>query len=109
MPPSLSTVRRAGKNRKSSWARRPAALAERVEQAQALDPVVRRLSDGVVRARMASTAARAFFTAGRSSIPWTHRATFGNFAIASAPKNIGIPRIQGKVATSATEYSEPAR
>lgn len=50
MPPSLSTVRRAGKNRKSSWVRRPAALAERVEQAHALDPVVRRLSDGVVRA-----------------------------------------------------------
>jgi nitrite reductase/ring-hydroxylating ferredoxin subunit/uncharacterized membrane protein len=30
--------------------RRPAALAERVEQAHVLDPVVRRLSDGVVRA-----------------------------------------------------------
>ena len=50
MPPSLSTARRAAKNRKSSWARKPAALAERVEQAQALDPVVRRLSDSVVRA-----------------------------------------------------------
>jgi nitrite reductase/ring-hydroxylating ferredoxin subunit/uncharacterized membrane protein len=50
VPPSLSTARRAGKNRKPSWARRPAALAERVEQAHALDPVVRRLSDGVVRA-----------------------------------------------------------
>jgi nitrite reductase/ring-hydroxylating ferredoxin subunit/uncharacterized membrane protein len=50
VPPSLSTVRRAAKNRKSSWVRRPAALAERVEQAHALDPVVRRLSDGVVRA-----------------------------------------------------------
>ncbi len=44
------TARRAVKHRKSSWARRPAALAERVEQAHALDPVVRRLSDGVVRA-----------------------------------------------------------
>ncbi|HME64413.1 MAG TPA: Rieske (2Fe-2S) protein, partial [Streptosporangiaceae bacterium] len=50
MPGSLSTVRRDGKHRKSSWARRPAALAERVEQAHALDPVVRRLSDVVVRA-----------------------------------------------------------
>ena len=50
MPPSLSTARRAAKNRKSSWARKPAALAERVEQAQTLDPVVRRLSDSVVRA-----------------------------------------------------------
>jgi nitrite reductase/ring-hydroxylating ferredoxin subunit len=50
VPPSLSTVRRDGKHRKTSWARRPAALAERVEQAHALDPVVRRLSDGVVRA-----------------------------------------------------------
>ena len=50
MPPSLSTVRRNGKHRKTSWVRRPAALAERVEQAHALDPVVGRLSDGVVRA-----------------------------------------------------------
>ena len=50
VPPSLSTVRRAGKHRKSSWVRRPAALAERVEQAHALDPVIHRLSDGVVRA-----------------------------------------------------------
>ena len=50
MPPSLSTVRRDGKHRKSSWTRRPAALAERVEQAHALDPVVSWLSDGVVRA-----------------------------------------------------------
>ena len=50
MPPSLATARQAGKHRKSSWARKPAALAERVEHAQALDPVVRRLSDGVVRA-----------------------------------------------------------
>ncbi|HJY56890.1 MAG TPA: (2Fe-2S)-binding protein, partial [Streptosporangiaceae bacterium] len=50
MPGSLSTVRRDGKHRKPSWARRPAALAERVEQAHALDPVVRALSDVVVRA-----------------------------------------------------------
>ena len=50
MPPSLSTARQAGKSRKTSWTRRPAALAEWVEQAHALDPVVRRLSDGVVRA-----------------------------------------------------------
>jgi len=50
VPPSLATARQAGKHRKSSWARKPAALAERVEHAQALDPVVRRLSDGVVRA-----------------------------------------------------------
>jgi nitrite reductase/ring-hydroxylating ferredoxin subunit/uncharacterized membrane protein len=50
VPESLSTVRRAGKNRKSSWASRPAALAERVEQAHALDPVVRALCDAVVRA-----------------------------------------------------------
>jgi len=50
VPPSVSTARPAGKNRKTSWTRRPAALAEWVEQAHALDPVVRRLSDGVVRA-----------------------------------------------------------
>ena len=50
MPPSPATARHPGKNRKPSWARRPAALAEWVEQAHALDPVVRRLSDGVVRA-----------------------------------------------------------
>jgi nitrite reductase/ring-hydroxylating ferredoxin subunit/uncharacterized membrane protein len=50
VPPSVHTARRAGKNRKPSWVRRPSALAERVEQAHALDPVVRRLSDGVVRA-----------------------------------------------------------
>jgi nitrite reductase/ring-hydroxylating ferredoxin subunit/uncharacterized membrane protein len=50
VPPSLRAARRAGNNRKSSWVRRPSALAERVEQAHALDPVVRRLSDGVVRA-----------------------------------------------------------
>jgi len=50
VPPSPATARHPGKNRKPSWARRPAALAEWVEQAHALDPVVRRLSDGVVRA-----------------------------------------------------------
>ena len=50
MPPSVAPARRAGRHRKSSWARKPAVLAERVEQAHALDPVVRRLSDGVVRA-----------------------------------------------------------
>ncbi len=50
MPAPLAPDRRAGKHRKSGWARRPAALAERVEQAHALDPVVRRLSDAVVRA-----------------------------------------------------------
>ena len=50
MPPSLSTARQAGRKRKTSWARKPAALAERVEQAHALDPVIRKLSDGVVRA-----------------------------------------------------------
>jgi nitrite reductase/ring-hydroxylating ferredoxin subunit/uncharacterized membrane protein len=48
--PSLATTRRAAKHRKSSWVRAPSALAERVEQAHLLDPVVRRLSDGVVRA-----------------------------------------------------------
>jgi len=46
---SLATARRAALNRKPGWIRRPAALAERIEQAHALDPVVRRLSDGVVR------------------------------------------------------------
>ena len=50
MPPSVAPARRAGRHRKSSWTRKPAALAERVEQAHALDPVVRRLSAGVVRA-----------------------------------------------------------
>jgi nitrite reductase/ring-hydroxylating ferredoxin subunit/uncharacterized membrane protein len=50
VPPSLSSARRATKNRKSSWVRGPSVLAERVEQAHALDPVVRKLSDGVVRA-----------------------------------------------------------
>jgi nitrite reductase/ring-hydroxylating ferredoxin subunit/uncharacterized membrane protein len=50
VPPSLSSARQAGKKRKSSWVRGPSVLAERVEQAHALDPVVRKLSDGVVRA-----------------------------------------------------------
>jgi nitrite reductase/ring-hydroxylating ferredoxin subunit/uncharacterized membrane protein len=50
VPLSLAPARRAAKNRKSSWARKPAALAERLEQAHALDPVMRRLSGGVVRA-----------------------------------------------------------
>ena len=50
MPPSPATARQVGRHRKSSWARGPATLAERVEQAHALDPVVRWLSDGVVRA-----------------------------------------------------------
>ena len=49
MRQSLATARRAVKNRKPGWIRRPAALAERVEQAHVLDPVVSRLSDGVVR------------------------------------------------------------
>jgi nitrite reductase/ring-hydroxylating ferredoxin subunit/uncharacterized membrane protein len=48
--PSLGTARRADKKRKSSWVRAPSALAERVEKAHGLDPVVRQLSDGVVRA-----------------------------------------------------------
>ena len=47
---SLASTRRAHKKPKSSWARAPAAVAERLEQAHPLDPVVRRLSDGVVRA-----------------------------------------------------------
>ncbi|MGH3149230.1 MAG: Rieske (2Fe-2S) protein [Streptosporangiaceae bacterium] len=49
MRQSLATARRAAKTRKPGWIRRPAALAERVEQAHVLDPVVSRLSDGVVR------------------------------------------------------------
>jgi nitrite reductase/ring-hydroxylating ferredoxin subunit/uncharacterized membrane protein len=47
---SFTSTRRAGKKPKFSWARAPAAAAERLEQAHALDPVVRRLSDGVVHA-----------------------------------------------------------
>ena len=50
MRPSLATARRTGAHRKPGLVRRPAALAERVEQAHVLDPVVRKLSDGVVRA-----------------------------------------------------------
>ncbi|HYB16290.1 MAG TPA: Rieske 2Fe-2S domain-containing protein [Streptosporangiaceae bacterium] len=46
----LAPARRPGTHRKPGSGRRPAALAERVEQARVLDPVVRRLSDGVVRA-----------------------------------------------------------
>jgi nitrite reductase/ring-hydroxylating ferredoxin subunit/uncharacterized membrane protein len=41
---------RAGKARKASLLSRPAALAERIERAHALDPVVRKLSGTVVRA-----------------------------------------------------------
>jgi len=48
--PSLATARRAAKHRKPGWVRRPAWMAERVEQAHVLDPIVRWLSDGVVRA-----------------------------------------------------------
>ena len=55
MRQSLVTARRAVKNRKPGWIRRPAALAERVEQAHVLDPVVSRLSDGVVRVLPAGT------------------------------------------------------
>ncbi len=50
MRPPLAPARRAGAHRKPGLGRRPAALAERVEQAHVLDPVVRRLSDTVVRA-----------------------------------------------------------
>ena len=50
MRPPLAPARRAGAHRKPGLSRRPAALAERVEQAHVLDPVVRRLSDAVVRA-----------------------------------------------------------
>jgi nitrite reductase/ring-hydroxylating ferredoxin subunit/uncharacterized membrane protein len=47
---SLIAPRRAGAHRKPGRIRGPAALAERLEQAHVLDPVIRRLSDGVVRA-----------------------------------------------------------
>ncbi len=50
MRPSLAPARRPGAHRKPGLGLRPAALAERVEQARVLDPVVRKLSDGVVRA-----------------------------------------------------------
>ncbi len=46
----LHTTRRAGKARKGSLLSRPAALAERIERAHALDPVVGGLSESVVRA-----------------------------------------------------------
>jgi nitrite reductase/ring-hydroxylating ferredoxin subunit/uncharacterized membrane protein len=50
VPSSLATARRAAKHRKPGWVRRPAWMAERVEQAHVLDPIVGWLSDGVVRA-----------------------------------------------------------
>jgi len=46
----LPSGRRARKTRKSSLLSRPAALAERIERAHSLDPVVQGLSDTVVRA-----------------------------------------------------------
>jgi nitrite reductase/ring-hydroxylating ferredoxin subunit/uncharacterized membrane protein len=46
----LATARRARKTRKTPLISRPAALAERIERAHALDPVVQGLSDTVVRA-----------------------------------------------------------
>src|SRR6185369_12770816 len=46
----LHSSRRAGKHRKSALLSRPAVLAERIERAHALDPVVHGLSDSVVRA-----------------------------------------------------------
>jgi len=46
---SLLPSRRAGKGRKALLPR-PAAVAERIERAHSLDPVVRSLSDSVVRA-----------------------------------------------------------
>src|SRR5580698_9490821 len=47
---SLVSVRQALKGRKPSRAWRPAALAERIERAHVLDPVIHELSDSVVRA-----------------------------------------------------------
>jgi nitrite reductase/ring-hydroxylating ferredoxin subunit len=55
----LSASKRARKNRKSSLLSRPAALAERVERAHTLDPVVNGLSDTVVRVLPAGTRADA--------------------------------------------------
>ena len=49
MRQSLLQSRRAGKGRKALLPR-PAAVAERIERAHSLDPVVRSLSDSVVRA-----------------------------------------------------------
>jgi len=46
----LPTARRARKTRKASLLSRPSAIAERIERAHALDPVVYSLSDTVVRA-----------------------------------------------------------
>jgi nitrite reductase/ring-hydroxylating ferredoxin subunit/uncharacterized membrane protein len=46
----LHTTRRAGKARKGALLSRPAVLAERIERAHALDPVIGGLSDSVVRA-----------------------------------------------------------
>ncbi len=46
----LAIGRRARKTRKAPFLSRPAALAERIERAHALDPMVRGLSDTVVRA-----------------------------------------------------------
>ena len=46
----IHTTRRAGKHRKGALLSRPAALAERIERAHALDPVIGGLSDSVVRA-----------------------------------------------------------
>jgi nitrite reductase/ring-hydroxylating ferredoxin subunit/uncharacterized membrane protein len=46
----IATTHRGNKKARPSWMRAPAAAAERLEQAHALDPVVRRLSDRVVRA-----------------------------------------------------------
>ena len=46
----LHTTRRVGKHRKGALLSRPAVLAERIERAHALDPVVHGLSDSVVRA-----------------------------------------------------------
>ena len=53
MPQPLTAARRPRHARRAGRARllrRPSALAERIERAHALDPVVRRLSDTVVRA-----------------------------------------------------------
>ena len=46
----LHTTRRAGKARKGSLLSRPSAMAERIERAHALDPVIGGLSESVVRA-----------------------------------------------------------
>jgi nitrite reductase/ring-hydroxylating ferredoxin subunit/uncharacterized membrane protein len=46
----LATARRARQARKAPLLSRPAALAERIERAHALDPVIQELSDTVVKA-----------------------------------------------------------